>query len=522
MPLSCCSSSEVRGSHLVTKEVATVDHEVSGISTNGAAPFHRSTCPVCRALPTPAARHRTTAKALLRRDRLKSARVSTRAILGWAELDLGLGDAAGRVDTPDEWFARAMGIPIVEEREWSPRLGRYVNTPRLRVPPFLRRNPGTDGKRGGSSLFDAVRARIEFSGNAADPDPVIETVIPKETTSDKLRSSVEGRVVHLHSYFERLVQTLWRMATEEHVEASLPPTVFSYRPGRSRFDALWALRKAAAAGFVFASDFDIAACFRSMPVSAVEHALAAELPGVGRALRDLALSFMRSHIFRRPTHPDRRPGAPTPQAAWSPPQGHLVEGSCVAPVFANLVLSHYLDKPFAALLEGKAVLLRYSDNCAIVSKSAEANIEAAAIAAALLDVPGLRIHPNKGSREPVDVRIHPLPWLGKSLHGTRVVTSPQTIARFRSELLHTPAETAHFKSLVGQICVELQFEHGRLEEFERKLLSASKVHRDSFRLLHRAWRAKRIAGGRDQSPLEESLYELATAVVAEEGADAAL
>lgn len=503
---------------------AIYNAEMPATAPDAADPFHRTTCPACidaQATLSPAVQ-RSTVKALLRRDRLRVAVVSTRAIVGWDDPDLALGEGAGRVTTPDEGFAKLLGIPIVAEEEWCPRLARMVKTPRLRMPPWLRRNPGTDGKRGGSKLFDAARARIEFSGGAADPDPVVETVIPKNGTSGPLFSSADGRVVHLHSYFERTVQTVWRMATERHVEASLRPSVFSYRPGLTRFDALRAMGVAVSRGFVFASDFDIKACFASMSVKCIEHALAAELPGVGRQLREVGLSFLKSYVLRRPSHPDRRSGARTPRAGSSPPCDHLVEGSCVAAVFANLVLSHYLDKPFARRMAGKALLLRYSDNCAVVSTSAEFNIEAQVTAAALLDVPRLKIHPDKGRRVPLDLRLHPLPWLGKSVHGTKVVTSTEDILSFRAELLRTPPETAYFKSLVGQIGVELQFEPRRADEFERKLLSASKLHRDAFRLAHQAWRARRNAAASDRIPLEEDLYELATAVEAKEGADEAL
>jgi hypothetical protein len=432
--------------------------------------------------------HRPTVKALLRRGRFTKAMRATppTVVVGWMEKDTWTTGGKFKVCTPDEDFAGRVGFQIRTE---YPSFWRSDGSVRIRprhllvIPPWEPRNPGTDGKRGTSRIFQAMQWRIWLDGPCVDPDPVVETV---------LFTNGKERTIYLHSFPCRVSQRLYLQTLTPRADAMMQPFSHAYRPGRSRFTALCDVRALARQGFWYLLPVDIVRFFRSITVPLVEHVLQVDLPWVGRRLRVMGLGWLRPIVLRRPSHPRRRDGR---AALWSTAPGHLLEGSEIAPFFANLIGNHVVDRPFAELGLSDAKIVRYCDNIMILATSPD---EAVAVREGLvhaLGAVGLRLHEDDLARDPVDVRKTKVRWLGKEIHGGSVLTPKDKLDELVGKVLGYDVSSHAFKQAVRATLNELSLDPMSSRERVRQELRSSPLHLDMFNNLAGVLRR------RDRDPL---------------------
>jgi Reverse transcriptase (RNA-dependent DNA polymerase) len=412
-----------------------------------------------------------TAKALLRGDRFASAlRLTGKTVeLGWID-HRDFHTQPTYCPSPDESFADFHRLQILRDD------GR----PRLVLPPYLFRNPGREGKRGGNSIYE--HARADLSKNYPDwrdlsgppewrPDEVIENV------------HADGRVTFAHTFFSRLLQRLWVLAIQSETEKVFADTSHAYRPGRSRFTALRQARLAVAHGKKVVATLDIRSFFNSVYCPALDYVMRRDLPQVRGWLRRLGLSFLWPIILRKPGNPERKKRPPG--FGWhTDPCGHILQGSTVGPVLSNIFANHLLDQPLRRA-ELAATVIRYSDNLMVMADTAAECAEGVHAVGALLDHGNLRLNEEESRPEPVDVAVHPVEWLGKILHGTAVVTPDHKLRAMAKELASLPIEGAKFKRVAMQVREETSLDRPRRLEavFGRELKRLSRDHMEAFKLV---------------------------------------
>ena len=381
-------------------------------------------------------------EALFRRGRFERAVNSTRKTIvrGWKEY-LPNGSLRVVAKTPDEDLARRLSLGLADHvvrREENGKM-RDASVKRIVVPPMFVRTPGESGKRGGSRLFEEVKWAIELAYDMP-PDWVVETMLPG------------GRTVFLHSFRDRVIQRMFLSVVESRMESRFLPGAHAYRRNRSRFTALTDARSLVRRGWGWVAMVDIRHCFQSISYSLLDRVLQEECPWMSPRLHDLALWFQRHAVVRRPGHPGGRGKHPLRADC---PVNRLLEGSVVAPMFSNLVLSALLDRPFQKVFGETVALLRYSDDMMLLGRDAAEVAQAVECVEVLLEQGDLHLHPEKGHREPVDVRVSPIRWLGKFLHGGTIQTPRETVKGLIERVVAADPATDTFRSLVGQVRAEL-------------------------------------------------------------------
>jgi len=447
-----------------------------------------------RTVPNPNRRKdRTTEKALFRRERFEMAVRGTppRATKGWFDerpLLVSPNEAPRRTyqPSPDDELAYLIGQPYrqVYRRPTKHRSGYWES--RFTIPPMFatRRGP----------LFSAAQCVLECTfgkyaqwHSATEPDPAVETVLS------------DGRTIFLFSYLYRLMQRMWLLTVTARADAIMHPLSHAYRPGRSHLTALDQARRLVAR-YPFAMVKDIEKFFENTLLRFVEIALREMCPWMSPGLRHLGLWFFRCAVLRRPWHPMRRAGRAEP---WSPPKETLLTGSVTAPILANLVADYYLARPFEAAMNGEAVLIRVADDMLIMATSPTVAMRAVGVIDSLLRVPNLKLHPTKGTGEPVDVRHQPLEWLGKRLHGSRVRTPERVVREQADDLLAMDTGSPEFRRAAHAAKAELRLDPAdRLEYLTRTLRRASRAHAAAF---------SQAGSGILRAPRAEDLYDFADA-----------
>lgn len=159
----------------------------------------------------------------------------------------------------------------------------------------------------------------------------------------------------------------------------------------------------------------------------------------------------------------------------------LPEGGVLPPFAANIVADAVVGRPFEGL-EADVRLVRFSDNILPMGRSASQATAAVELIAKLLAPYGLCLH--EPWPTPVDLRVTPVEWLGKRLHGSAVQTFSRDVKRYVRELSeHDPASHT-FRWAARRAMTELSLDGPRrLDYVSRRLSTISKAQARSFDLL---------------------------------------
>ena len=423
---------------------------------------------------------------LLRKSRPTKAarRISSQIITGWEEPPINPRCPPEPFDTQDEDFGERIDPlllrryleqldakcreyykdhpDLIPDEERLQELGRFGPTQRLEFPRFARPGSAALNDVFVQVLAEPLAIAAEYRG-LADWD---------EVADEALRVEIDGRTIYLFSYRDRLIQRAWSdyVGAIAERQGLIYSGAHGFRPKHSRFTAFAAVRKAANAGFTCAVSADIRGCFESIPIDLMKDRLR-RIPEIPDDFVRIACWAMEPPVIRRPV-----PGKPTQRAltgcAWERPPGYVLQGSIIAPLIANIVLTDVLDAPFIAANRG-VTLLRYADDLLLLARTPDRARGALESLEGILGQveSGPRLHPAKGARTPVDLRTGPIRWLGKDIYADGIVTPSHRVqeladavvsARYKRELnqaigtalaelrLDGPDTQRHFTALVGE------------------------------------------------------------------------
>lgn len=409
-----------------------------------------------------------THKALLRNHRPEAAIKATRKRVarGWSvQVEDGTdGRRWSRVTTPDEVLADRLGLRIKSVKLASGREVALLGLTPQKVPL---------NSEARSSMFNALRLELDCSGAYharwnLPPDPVIAT------------SLKSGREVYVHSFLSRVLARMVLLTVQERAERSMCEHSHAYRLGRSRFTAL-ADAARLTRKFPYVIALDIKGFFRSVTPKLAEACIATQLPWIDWTLRQVMYWLLCPRVIVRPSHPDWRPpslGAELPYLRGLP------EGGVLVPFVANLVADTVVGRPFEVGMEGRAVLVRYSDDMVVMGLTAEDAEVGAEVVAALLEKHDLHLHE---WAKPVDVRVTRIEWLGKRIHGCSVETPERKLNEFVTRLKAADPLTSDFRRAAHVALTELKPDgERRVDYLSRKLKAASKSQWQAFELLRGA------------------------------------
>lgn len=214
-----------------------------------------------------------------------------------------------------------------------------------------------------------------------------------------------------------------------------------------------------------------------------------------------------SSILRRPDHPHRMTET---SPAGEPGPKHLLQGDVLAPLISNLVGTFTIDRPLAEFPDPDVVVVRYSDDFVIFGSSPTKVVEAMDCIEAALKAASLRLHPDpeKTMRESRDIRVTPLLFLGKIVHGSKVYTPDDTLAGWASCLVTIDPISGFYDRRMREILNDFTPDDlKRLGYFERLIRTLGGIEaRSRFRGIRDLWlRARRHGEPLHEPDLEDDL-----------------
>ena len=245
----------------------------------------------------------------------------------------------------------------------------------------VRANRGASGVDG-VTIDDVVRAGVgefldelaaKLRAGAYRPRPLRRVYIPKPGRPGQLRP------LGIPCVADRVVMAAAKIVLEPIFEADFLPISYGFRPGRSAQHALETIRQTVTwRGKQSALDADIRSCFDE-----IDHfALVAQIERrvCDRRMLKLLRGWLRAGVFEG--------GIVSAIEAGTP------QGSPISPLLANIAL-HVLDQAWQGGGWRLGELVKYADDLVVLCATRERAEQARELVAAVLDLLGLRLHPEK-------------------------------------------------------------------------------------------------------------------------------
>ena len=224
---------------------------------------------------------------------------------------------------------------------------------------------------GVGEFLDELAARLR--AGTYRPRPLRRVHIPKPGGSGQLRP------LGIPCIADRVVMAAAKIVLEPVYEADFLPTSHGFRPGRSAHHALEAVRQAVTwRGRQWALDADIRSCFDESDHDALLWQI--ERRVCDRRMLKLLRGWLRAGVFEG--------GIVSAIDAGTP------QGSPLSPLLANIAL-HVLDQAWQGGGQRLGVLVRYADDLVVLCATRERAEQARELVAAVLDMLGLHLHPEK-------------------------------------------------------------------------------------------------------------------------------
>jgi len=203
--------------------------------------------------------------------------------------------------------------------------------------------------------------------------PLRRAYIPKPGRPGQLRP------LGIPCLADRVVMAAAKIVLEPIFEADFLPTSYGFRPGLSAHHALETVRQTATwRGKGWVLDADIQSCFDEID----SHALLCQIERrvCDRRMLKLLRTWLQAGVVEG--------GIVSAIEAGTP------QGSPISPLLANIAL-HTLDEAWAGGGRRLGELVRYCDDFVVLCATREQAEQARELVAAILDVVGLRLHPEK-------------------------------------------------------------------------------------------------------------------------------
>jgi RNA-directed DNA polymerase len=224
---------------------------------------------------------------------------------------------------------------------------------------------------GVGEFLDELAARLR--AGSYRPRPLRRVHIPKPGNSGQLRP------LGIPCIADRVVMAAAKIVLEPIFEADFLPTSYGFRPRLSAHHALETVRQTVTwRGKQWALDADIQSCFDEIDHDALLCQI--ERRVCDRRMLKLLRGWLRAGVFEG--------GIVSAIEAGTP------QGSPISPLLANVAL-HVLDQAWQGGGQRLGVLVKYADDLVVLCATREQAEQARELVAAVLDMLGLRLHPEK-------------------------------------------------------------------------------------------------------------------------------